>query len=381
MAEYRTLRELPEVRGKRVLVRSEFNVPVKDGVAGDRFRIEAALPTLRELIARGARVIVIAHLGRKPEDSLAPVYAVLRELIPDARFVPDLVGDEARRAIDELPEGGLLLLENLRRDPGETANDPAFADQLASLADYYINDAFGVCHRAQTSVVGVPERIPGFAGYLLEKELSELSKGLTPESPSLFILGGAKFETKEPLLEAALPRYDLIFIGGALANDFLRAEGFSIGASLVSDSGSEKVAELLASGKLLLPVDVTVVGPSGVSIKPANQVQPDEKIVDVGPETVTALGSHLAKAKTILWNGPLGLFEEGYTQSTLDVAQLVAHADALSLVGGGDTVAAIRDLGLAADFSFLSTGGGAMLDYLVDGILPGVEALKTSPQA
>jgi phosphoglycerate kinase len=243
-----------------------------------------------------------------------------------------------------------------------------------------VNDAFGATHRAHASIVGVPARIPGFAGLLLDKEITELSSGLTPETPSLFVLGGAKFATKEPLLEAALPRYERIFIGGALANDFLKAEGFNVGASLVSDQGDEKAKELIASGKLILPVDVTVETPTGVTTKPADQVQNEDKIVDVGPETVTELGTYIAHARTVLWNGPLGLFEGGYVQSTLDVAQLIAAADTHSIVGGGDTVAAIRELGLADRFGFLSTGGGAMLDFLVDGQLPGVDALIASPR-
>jgi phosphoglycerate kinase len=318
---------------------------------------------------------VIAHLGRKPEDSLAPVYEALRELLPSAHFVPDLIGDGAKKAIEELADGDVLLLENVRSNPGETENDPAFADALAHLADFYVDDAFGATHRAHASIAGVPARIPGFAGLLLDRELTELSSGLTPTQPSLFILGGAKFETKLPLLEATLPRYDTIFIGGALANDFLKAEGFVVGKSLVSE-GTEKVAELLATGKIMLPVDVVVEGPDGVVTKRADHVGADDKIVDVGPETVTELGVKIAHAKTILWNGPLGLYEGGYTESTKSVAQLVSDAPAHSLIGGGDTVACIRELNLADKFSFLSTGGGAMLDYLVDGTLPGVEALK-----
>jgi 3-phosphoglycerate kinase len=376
---YKTLTDLPDVRGKRVLVRSELNVPIENGVVGDRFRVEMAVPTLKELATRGAKVIVMAHLGRKPEETLAPVYEVLKEFIPGARFVPHLIGEEVAKAVAELPKGGVLLLENVRSHEGETKNDPGLADELAKLADFYVNDAFGATHRAHASISGVPARIPGFAGLLLEKELKELSKGLTPESPSLFILGGAKFETKEPLLEASINRYDTIFIGGALANDFLKAEGFSVGKSLVSEHGIEKVVELIATGKVLLPVDVIVESPDGVHTKPAEHVAPEDKIVDVGPETVTELGVRIARAKSILWNGPLGLFEGGYMESTKSVAQLVADAPAYSLVGGGDTVAAIRELKLEDKFGFLSTGGGAMLDYLVDGKLPGVEALETSP--
>ncbi len=377
MSSYKTLNDLPDIRGKRVLVRSELNAPIENGVVTDSYRIEQAVPTLRELADRDAKVIVIAHIGRDPSETLAPVADVLRQLIPTVEFVPGLVGEEVSRAVEMLPEGGILLLENVRSEEGETKNDPAFADALALLADYYVDDAFGATHRAHASIVGVPARLPAFAGRLLERELVEMDKGLQPESPSLFILGGAKFETKEPLLEAALPRYDRVFIGGALANDFLKAEGFVVGKSLVSE-GAEKAAELIASGKVLLPVDVVVESPDGVVTKRADHVGPEDTIVDIGPESVTELGVHIAHARTILWNGPLGLFEKGYSKSTESVAQLVADAPGHSIVGGGDTVAAIRELDLADKFNFLSTGGGAMLDYLVDGSLPGVEALKES---
>jgi phosphoglycerate kinase len=376
---YKTLADLPDVHSKRVLVRSELNAPLENGAVSDRFRIEQAVPTLVELSRRGARVVVIAHIGRDPEVSLAPVAEVLQELVPSARFVSNLTGDATQAAIDALPAGSVLVLENVRSNEGEKKNDPAFADALATLADYYVDDAFGATHREHASIVGVPARIPGFAGLLLERELIEMNKGLEPETPSLFILGGAKFETKKPLLEAALPRYDHIFIGGALANDFLKAEGFQVGASLVSE-GAEKAKELIASGKVVLPVDVVVEGPEGVVTKRADHVGLQDKIVDVGPETITELGVRIGHAKTILWNGPLGLYEGGYIKSTESVAQLVADATGHSIVGGGDTVAAIRELGLAEKFNFLSTGGGAMLDYLVDGKLPGVDALIESAE-
>ncbi len=371
---------MPPLAGKRVLVRAELNVPIKDGKAGDQYRIEMALPTLIELASRGAKVIVVAHLGRKPEDSLRPVYEALRTYLPNTHFVPDLVGDVAQEAIAALSDGGVLLLENLRSNPGEITNDAAFADALAHLADYYVDDAFGAAHRAHASIVGVPSRIPGFAGLLLDRELSELADGLTPHTPSLFILGGAKFDTKVPLLTAALARYDTICIGGALANDFMRAQGYVVGTSLVSEEASQ-AAEFMATGKLMIPTDVIVEGPDGVQVKQVAHISPQDRIVDIGPETITELGVRIAHAKTILWNGPLGYVEGGFTDGTQSVAQLIADAPGHSLIGGGDTVAAIRELGLADSFSFLSTGGGAMLEYLIDGTLPGVEALTTGPQA
>ncbi len=379
MAEFRTLRDLPDLKGKRVLVRVEFNVPVKDGVAGDKFRIESAVPTITHLMERGARVVLIAHLGRDPSESLAPVFAVLKELIPSAQFCDDLVGDTARAAVEQLPSGGVLLLENLRRDAGEKDNDGAFADKLAGLADYFVNDAFGVTHRPAASVVGVPARLPSVAGLLLEREITELTRALSPESPSLLILGGAKFETKEPLLGAALNRYDEVFVGGALANDFFKVQGHEVGHSMLSER-PEAVAPFLASGKVVLPVDVTVTGPQGVFVKKPNEVSAEDTIVDCGPETITELGMRMRRAKFVLWNGPLGSYEKGFATQTESVAQLLADSDAHSVVGGGDTVASIRALGLSEKYGFLSTGGGAMLDFLVDGKLPGIDALVASPR-
>jgi phosphoglycerate kinase len=377
MKRYKTLADMPPLAGKRVLVRSELNVPIVDGVAGDQYRIEMALPTLKELLSRGAKVIVVAHIGRKPEETLAPVYQVLRQHIPNTQFVSDVVGELAQQAVAGLQNGDLLLLENLRSHSGEATNEAGFADALAQFADYYVDDAFGAAHRAHASIVGVPSRIPGFAGLLLERELAELADGLTPQTPSLFILGGAKFDTKVPLLTAALARYDTICIGGALANDFIRAQGYEVGTSLVSEEASQ-APEFMATGKLMIPVDVLVEGPEGVVVKHVEHIGPEDRIVDIGPETITELGVRIAHAKTTLWNGPLGYVEGGFTDSTRQIAQLIADAPGHSLIGGGDTVAAIRTLGLADSFSFLSTGGGAMLEYLIDGTLPGVEALTAS---
>ena len=375
MSTYKTLADITDLKGKRVLVRSELNAPVADGVVTDDYRVLKAIPTLQHLSKKGARTIVCAHLGRNPEDSLAPVFGELQKHLPHVQFVPDVVGDEAHKAVLSLQDGEVLLLENLRSSEGEKSNDTAYAKALAAHADLYVDDAFGVTHREHASVVGVPEHIPGFAGLLLEEEITELSHGLEPASPSLFILGGAKFETKEKLLEVILERYDTVFIGGALANDFLKAEGFEVGESLVS--GAAKGAKkLMETGKILLPVDVVVERAGEVHVKRVDSVQKNEKILDIGPETVTELGMKIAHAASILWNGPLGYFEGGYDRGTQEVAQLVADVDAHSIVGGGDTVAAIRDLHLEKHFGFVSTGGGAMLDYLVDGKLPGVAALE-----
>jgi len=374
---FRTLEDMGDVRGKRVLVRSELNAPIEHGVVSDTYRIEKAVPTLKWLSERGARVIVMAHLGRNPNDSLRPVYDVLATLVPHARFVADVVGKEAQSAVEELKDGEILLLENVRSHPGEKENSKEFAQALASLADYYVDDAFGNAHRADASMVGVPALLPSFAGLLMEKELVELEKGLSPESPALFILGGAKFETKEALLEAILPRYDTVYIGGALANDFLKAQGLNVGQSLVSEN-AEKAGSLLVSGKLMFPKDVLVKNKNGTETKRVEDVSGEDVIVDIGPESIAELNERIQGAKYILWNGPMGLFEEGYVESTKQIIEHIAHAEAHSIVGGGDTVASIRELKLEDKMGFLSTGGGAMLDYLVDGKLPGVEALTSS---
>lgn len=358
-----------------MLVRSELNVPIMDGKVTDTYRLEKAVPTLQTLSEKGAKVIVIAHLGRDPDDSLKPVFVELQKLLPTMRFVSDLVGKQAQDAVQTLENGDILLLENVRSDAGEKENNPDFAKTLASYADYYVDDAFGATHRSHASVVGVPAHIPGYAGLLVSQEVEGLSKALEPASPSLFILAGAKFETKEALLKIAVERYDQIFVGGALANDFLKAKGYEVGGSLVS-SDTGHIESLLEQENVLLPKDVRVKNTKGVFEKHIDQVTAEDTIVDIGPETVTELGRYITSAKDVIWNGPLGIFEDGHIKSTEEVAQLVADSDGHSIVGGGDTVAAIRKLGLENQFTFISTGGGAMLDFLVDGKLPGLDALK-----
>jgi phosphoglycerate kinase len=380
MHTFHTLTDMPDVRGMRVLVRSELNVPLaKDGSVQDAYRIEQALPTIKRLAARGARVVVCAHIGRDPVDSLELVAEHIRQhYVSRLQFVSDVVGEKAQRAVAGLQEGDVLLLENVRSHEGEATNDAAFARALAAHGELFVSDAFGATHRAHASIVGVAAHLPSYAGLLLEKELRALERGLVPQSPSLFVLGGAKFATKEALLHVALERYDTVLLGGALANDFLKARGNEVGVSLVGEGGAA-VAEMAQHPKLLLPVDVVVRNAAGeVRTVLVDAVAPDEAIVDIGPETVALVGHKVREAETIIWNGPMGLYEEGFTSGTQGVAEHVAREEGDSLVGGGDTVAAIRELGLQDQFSFLSTGGGAMLDYLVDGHLPGVEALLRS---
>jgi phosphoglycerate kinase len=340
------------------------------------FRVLRALPTLLHLAKAGARVIVVTHIGRKSETTLAPLHRVLKEHI-EIEYEPSLVGREALRAVEALKDGQVLLLENLRSHDGETKNDASFAKQLSAYADIYVNDAFAVSHREHASIVGIPRYIPGYIGITFNEEYAELSKAMKPKHPALFILGGAKFETKQPLVKKYLDTYDHVFIGGALANDFFKGRGYEVGESLVSGmdlSGSE----LLKSEKILLPVDVVVEEGKQKHVVSVERVTKGQNILDAGPKTVEILGDHIKGAKTILWNGPLGYYEGGYTASTKDCAALIAKSGAYSVVGGGDTVAAIESLSIDNKFNFLSTAGGAMLTFLEHGTLPGIEAIKAN---
>jgi 3-phosphoglycerate kinase len=362
--------------GVRVLVRLDFNVPIEDGKIRDTFRIDAALPTLRFLLERGARVIVISHLGKgKPEDSLLPVADYLGKQIP-LSFVHFLRGEEAATVLDLQKDGEAVLLENLRQDPGEEANDPAFADYLASLAEVYVNDAFSVSHRAHASVVAVAERLPSYAGPLLANEIEQLSKAFHPERPFLFILGGAKIDTKMPLLKKFLEKADSVFVGGAIVNNFFKVAGSEIGQSVYDPEELDGVAEMLTNPKLHIPSDVIVEGPSGSRTCKTSEVHVDERIVDAGPEGITLLAPEIVQAKLIIWNGPLGWYEKGYTEATKQLLTLIAESGATSIIGGGDTVTLLDEIHMTDKFSFVSTGGGAMLDFLANETLPGIDILK-----
>jgi phosphoglycerate kinase len=314
-------------------------------------------------------------MNGEPQASLRPVYEYLRTKI-EISYVDDVVGERAREAVRALAPGKILMLENVRRDPGEVANDDHFVRRLASLGDIFVNDDFPAAHRAHASVVGLPKYLPGYAGEQFIAELTGLSQALEPKSPSLAVLGGAKFVTKEPLIRALLKKYDQVFVGGALATDFFKAKGYQVGKSLVSDSPN--LADLIVNSKIMLPLDVTVGNAHGKEVKLPNEVLPVDCIYDMGPQSLDLLAPYIAKAKTVLWNGPMGNFEKGYSDMTEGLAKLVAQAPGVSVVGGGDTIAAIEKLGLNNKFKFLSTAGGAMLDFLSHGTLPGIEALEQS---
>jgi len=376
----RSVEKIPVLENIPVLVRTALNVPVANGDVSGSFRLRQALPTIEYLRKRKARVILIGHIGDKGTETLEPVYRAMKAFIPDMQFCPVTIGAAARAAVRSLPAGGVLMLENLRRDKGEQANSPEFSHALAELADVFIEDSFDVSHRPHASVVGVAALLPSYAGFLVQKEVEELSKALSPKNPSLAIIGGAKFATKEPVLKKLLKSYDRVFVGGALANDFIQAKGLPVGRSLVSGASQKELLDLLATKKFLLPMDY-VVAPAGKDVTHArvaeiNDVATDEAILDNGPKTIEMLATYTTNAKTILWNGPLGNYEQGFVHGTEALARIIAASHARSMVGGGDTVACIENLHLNEDFSFISTGGGAMLDFLAKGSLPGLDVLR-----
>lgn len=371
-----SITEVSDVRGKFVLVRSSFNVPIDDGEIRNHFRIARSLPTLEWLVREGARVIVCSHIGREKENTLEPVFEYLKQsLQADVFFSREVVGAISKNLRDGLEEGQVLVLENLRRDPRETQNDADFARSLADLAELYVNDAFESSHREHASVVGVPQFLPSYFGTNFVREYEELFKTLEPEHPSLFILGGAKFETKMPLIEKFLNVYDHVLISGALANDLYKARGLEVGQSLVSDTDLSE-NPIAHNEKIVLPNDVIVTTKEGESRTTiVEDVKPAESIVDAGPNTIQTLELFSRNAKTILWNGPLGNYEAGFSEQTLKCAELLAESPAYTVVGGGDTTAAIESLSNYDKYSFVSTAGGAMLTFLEHGTLPGIDAV------
>jgi phosphoglycerate kinase len=386
--ELRTV-DQADVAGRRVLVRNDFNVPLEDGRVTDDLRVRAAIPTLRWLLDHGARVICCSHLGRPkgkrdPKYSLEPVRPVLA-----SRFVDDVAGDQARQAAEALDDGQVLLLQNLRYEPGEERNDPELAGRLAALADLYVDDAFGAAHRAHASVVGVAERLDAYAGYLLAGEVKELSRLLeSPERPFTAVLGGSKVSDKLEVLDNLLGRVDSLVVGGGMCFTFLAAQGHGIGDSLFEADQVDAVRRLLetasSQGKpVLLPTDVVVAREVSEDAEPrtvpAQGIEAGWKGLDIGPETAKAFAAAVADARTVFWNGPMGVFELApFAAGTKAVAEAVAAADGYTVVGGGDSAAALAELGLADRVDHLSTGGGASLELLEGKTLPGVAAIPTA---
>jgi phosphoglycerate kinase len=392
----RRLTEL-DVRGKRVLVREDFNVPIADGKILDYARVDAAIPTLRWLHEHGARTIIVSHLGRPagkldPALSLRPVARALSDRLGrSVRFADDSVGSEAQRAVAELRDGDVLLLENVRFHPEEERNDPEFAKQLAALADLYVNDAFATAHRAHASTEGVAHLLPSAAGFLMEAELTALSRLVDrPAGPFVCAIGGAKVKDKIALLDRLSQLVDALCVGGGMANTLLAASGIDVGTSL-RDDDLEPAKQILAriearNVDLQLPTDAVVASApddeAGAHVVPIDRVG-NEMILDIGPESAQSFARTIERAKTIVFNGPMGVYERAaYRHGTEVVGEAIARATAAgatSIVGGGDAAAAAHMLGFAAKTTFVSTGGGATLEYLEGKTLPGVAALEHRP--
>ncbi len=394
----RTIDDLGDVRGRRVLVRSDLNVPLHDGVITDDGRIRASVPTIEKLAGKGARVIVCAHLGRpkgqvQPEFSLAPVNRRLGELLGrEVRFATDTVGDSARATVDALNDGEVALLENLRFEAGETSKDDAergaFADRLAALAELYVGDGFGAVHRKHASVYDVPQRLPHAAGGLIAAEVDVLRR-LTgePARPYAVVLGGAKVSDKLGVIANLLSTVDRLLIGGGMAYTFLKAQGHEVGGSLLQEDQLDQVRGFIDEAAkrgvdLVLPVDVLAAtgfaADAAYDVVGATAIPADREGLDIGPRTRELFASKLAGAATVFWNGPMGVFEfDAFAGGTRAVAEALVASDAFTVVGGGDSAAAVRKLGLSEDgFSHISTGGGASLEYLEGKTLPGLAVLE-----
>ena len=395
----RTIDDLGDLRGKRVLLRSDLNVPLEDGQVADDGRIRASVATISRLSDAGARVIVMAHLGRPggspdPRFSLRPVFERLAALLPgrDVRFADDPAGPSAKAAVEALPDGGVALLENLRFDPRETSKDDAergaFADELAALADAFVSDGFGVVHRKQASVYDIAQRLPHAAGDLVLAEVRAFAKVLDePERPYVVVLGGSKVSDKLAVIDNLLGKVDRLLVGGGMCFTFLKAQGHEVGGSLLEEDQVDTVRGFVdraaQSGvDLVLPVDI-VVAPDVTEDAPtdvvsAGAIPGDQKGLDIGPATVRVFRDKLADARTVVWNGPMGVFElSPFATGTREIAEAVAAIDGTSVVGGGDSAAAVRQLGLdESSFTHISTGGGASLELLEGKTLPGLAVLE-----
>lgn len=391
----KSIRDL-DIRGKRVFFRFDFNVPLDaSATIKDDTRIRRALPTLEYALAQGARAILASHLGRpkgerNPQMSLRPVATRLQELLgKPVAFVDDCIGDEVKKAVEAIPDGGALLLENLRFHAGETKNDPTFSAELASLADVYINDAFGTAHRAHASTVGIAQLVKEkAAGLLLKEELDSLGKAFShPQKPVLAIFGGAKVSDKLAVLNNILDRMDTILIGGGMANTFLKAKGMDVGLSRVEEDMLDTAGGMFASAQakgcsILVPVDLVVAEKmepdAPTSTVSADAIGPAVMALDIGPQTVEKFAAEIVKAGTIVWNGPMGVFEmPAFSRGTMDLAKVVADAPGFSVVGGGDTIRAVHQAGIEDKISYISTGGGAFMEFMEGKTLPGVAALES----
>lgn len=385
-----TLKKIKNFKNKIVFLRVDFNVAIKKGKVAEDYRIVAGLETINYLLERGARLIVATHLGDpkgKPSEefSVKPVALRLKTLLKKpVKFIPEVTGAKVDKAISELKAGELIMLENLRFNPGELSNDKKFAKELAAKADIYVNDAFSVCHREQASVAAIKSYLPAYAGLLLEKEVTALNKVMKPVKPSVVIMGGSKISTKAPLISKLYSSANQILLGGALANNFFKYQKFEIGKSLFDADSLDSVKKFYKGGKLaakiILPVDVVVKTRNGAPlVRRPNEVKSTESILDIGPETINLYSQYIKAAHTLVWNGPMGKFEESsFKHGTMSVALLVASrasGKAYGLVGGGETVEALELTKMEKYVDWVSTAGGAMLTYLGGGKMPGLSKI------
>lgn len=386
-----------ELKEKKVIIRADFNTPIDEGEIKNCFRLEAVLPTLRYLISKKAKIILIAHLGRpnlnfngelelreKNEFTMRPLALKLSDLLgQEVFFAKDCIGEIAEKEIDKLRPGQVILMENLRFYKGETENSLDFAKSLAKLGDIYINEAFGVSHRKHASIVGVPKFLPSGAGFLMDKEISNLSMILKePKHPLSVIIGGVKISTKIKVIRKFLSKADNIALGGALANTVISAKGFAIGKSISEEDMISEVQNLnLTDTALHIPVDVVVSSDSSgdkeINVAPVGKTKEEDMILDIGPDTRNLFKEIIFQSKTIIWNGPMGLWEvEEFAEGTKEIARYISQADAFTVVGGGSSVSALEKLNLMDKINHVSTGGGALLEFLSEESLPGIEALN-----
>ena len=367
----RTIKDIKDIRGKKILLRLDLNVPIENGNILDDFRIKRSLRTLDYLKDNGAKVVIISHIGKDGTLSLGAIAKSLNIQLLDLK-----IDDVLKQKINDLKDGEVVMLENLRKDPREKNNDESFARELSSLADIFVNEAFSSSHRKHASIVSVPKFLPSYFGFLFEEEVVNLSRAFDPEHPFTFVLGGAKFGTKLPLVKKFLNIADKIFIGGALANNLIKASGGEVGISLV-DKDELDLKEILNSPKVFFPKDVVAITGKCNCIKSVEDVSPEDKIVDAGLKFMNSLDDAIFSSKFILWNGPLGITEENFDQASKSLAKSIAISpNAFSIIGGGDTVVIVNELKILERYDFVSTGGGAMLDFLAEGTLPGIEAIE-----
>ena len=372
------LSQLPKLASARVLIRVDYNVPLEGNRIRDTRRIVASFETINAVIKKGGTPVLIAHLG-KGSDTLRPIATFLSKTYKTVFVTNDIADARTIEILNAVPNGTVILLENIRRYPGEESNDKIFAKTLARLGAYYVNDAFSVSHRAHASIVGLPKLLPSYGGAQLVREITSLSKALTNKKhPSLFILGGAKFGTKIPLIKKFITTSDYVVIAGAILNNFLLVAGFSVGASVVEKGFDVPIKKLLKSEKLLLPIDLLVLHDNKAVVTTPDEILSKDVIVDIGPQSIALITKKILMAKAIIWNGPTGWYEKGYTKATVALARAIDMSKAHTVIGGGDTGAVVEKiLGTSNNKNiFVSTGGGAALDYLSSGKPPGIIALK-----